>query len=624
MTPSHTGQSARGEHRGPALVGAIVFAALACAALTVDVRRTTHGLKSDEATYVAQALSLAYDRDLVYQRRDLERFAGLVGQGPDGIFLKKGKMLQIRGQRQFPFVRLVKRQDPDPNRLFFGKAFIYPAAAAPFVRAFALNGMLLFNVLLLAGVAICGYRFLVATSRPAYAAAFTSAFLGAAALPVFGVFLMPEIFNVALVFFAYFLWSYKKVRLKADGAPWWTGSWPDITAAVLLGLATYSKPMPNAVLVAPLVLDGWLTHRRGRAFAIGSVAVIVAAACFAVTALISGEFNYQGGDRKTFVNRFPFDANGPVWDNVSGGATTDGTAAAAVLTSPEAPRRFARNLKYFLLGRHFGFAPYYFPGIVALVLWLLSPRRRDRWRVLTFVAFIGSVVGLLLVLPFTWSGGGGPPGNRYLVSAYPVLFFLVPSVPTLTPSLVTWAVGGLFTAKMLVDPFTAAKFTWRLPESGPARLLPVELTMHQDLPVMLVPPPIRGRVLYGGNPFLLLYFLDEHAWPPEPEGMWVSADGRADIIVRSVDPIDHLAVDARSPLSTSLVVSLGAGTVRVPLEPEVMAFFAVPAPPGIRSTSGYVYLMTTSVSDGFVPHLRIGNGDYRNLGAQLRFRPVSR
>jgi hypothetical protein len=180
----------------------------------------------------------------------------------------------------------------------------------------------------------------------------------------------------------------------------------------------------------------------------------------------------------------------------------------------------------------------------------------------------------------------------------------------------------MFTAKMLVDPFAAAKFTWRLSESGPARLLPVELTMHQDLPVMLVPPPIRGRVLYGRSPFLLLYFLDEHAWPPEPEGMWVSADGRADIIVRSVDPIDHLAVDARSPIQTDLTVSLGASSVRLNLAPEVMAFFDIPAPPGIRSTSGYVYLLTAHTSKGFVPHLRIGNGDYRSLGAQLRFRPV--
>ena len=236
-----------------------------------------------------------------------------------------------------------------------------------------------------------------------------------------------------------------------------------------------------------------------------------------------------------------------------------------------------------------------------------------------------AAVALLLVLPFTWSGGGGPPGNRYLLSAYGVLFFLMPAVRSPAPGLVAWVVGALFTAKMLVDPFAAAKFTWRTPETGPARVLPIELTMDQDLPVMLATAPIRGRVLYGRDPFLLLYFLDRNASPPEPEGMWVSADGRADIIVRSVQPMRHLAVDARSPIRTSLTMSLGAGDVRVSLDPEVRAFFTIPAPAGIPGAlGGYVYLMTASASDGFVPHTRIGNRDFRNLAAQVRFRPVPR
>ena len=90
------------------------------------------------------------------------------------------------------------------------------------------------------------------------------------------------------------------------------------------------------------------------------------------------------------------------------------------------PARFARNVEYFLFGRHFGFIPYYFPGFVAIVAWLVSRSRRDDWRTVTFAGFVLACVLLLLVLPFTWSGGGGPPGNRYALSAYPVLLFLMP------------------------------------------------------------------------------------------------------------------------------------------------------------------------------------------------------
>ena len=201
-----------------------MFVIAGALALSVDVPRTSYGLKSDEATYVAAALSAAYDRDLAFDRHDLERFAGLYHSGPDGIFLKRGKQLRIRVRAPFPFVHLVKQEDPDENRLYFGKALAYPLFAAPFVRYFGLNGLLLFHVVLLAVAAVVAYVFLVAQSPPVSAAAFVTAFFGASVLPVYGVFLMPEIFNFTLVFVAYFLWLYKEIAPGSwlDGR--WTGS----------------------------------------------------------------------------------------------------------------------------------------------------------------------------------------------------------------------------------------------------------------------------------------------------------------------------------------------------------------------------------------------------------------
>ena len=626
MNPAAT----RAPHRRPALLALVLFVVAASAALSVDVPRTGYGVKSDEATYVVMALSVAHDWDLSYERRDLERFAAIYHSGPEGIFLKRGRELRLSVRPPFPFVHLVRRADPDTSRLYFGKAFVYPLFAAPFVRLWGLNGMLLFHVLLLTGVGVCGYLFLASQSPPVASAVFTTAFLGAAALPVYGVFLMPEIFNFSLVFFAYFFWLFKEicVRPNTAGEQGFTpvrlgGAWTDILAVVLLGLATYSKPIPTAFLVAPLVLFAAWRRRWVWGLTLGAVAVAVAALFFSFTAAISGEFNYQGGERRTFYDRFPFDAPDSTWGRLGGNPTvTDGTAAAAVLASPEAPRRFARNVKYFLVGRHFGFVPYYFPGVLAVALWLFSPARRDPWRVLIFGAFVLAAAGLLLLLPFTWSGGGGPPGNRYVLSAYPVLFFLTPRMTWFAPGLLAWVGGALFTAKMLVSPFQSAKFTWELTERGLARRLPVELTMAQDLPVMLA-QPLRGRVQYGHDPFLLLYFLDQNAFPPEPRGMWVSGSGRADIIVRSVGLISSLAVEAESPIRTVLTVSLGADEISVNLVPGSVSTFDVPAPAGVPGQFGYAYLMTARSSEGFVPHLTDPRSpDYRNLGAQMRFRPV--
>src|SRR4051812_35101613 len=93
-------------HAGPAVLWLLLTAIAAAFALTVDVPRTAYGIKSDEATYIAAALSAAYDRDLQYERRDLERFAGLYHSGPDGIFLKRGKVMRLRVRAPFPWIHI--------------------------------------------------------------------------------------------------------------------------------------------------------------------------------------------------------------------------------------------------------------------------------------------------------------------------------------------------------------------------------------------------------------------------------------------------------------------------------------------------------------------------------------
>jgi hypothetical protein len=109
-------------HLGPLTLGVVLFVVGGVLAMAVDVPRTGYGLKSDEANYVAAALSAAYDGDLAFDRNDLVRFEGLYHQGPDGIFLKRGKVLRFHVDGSFPFVHKVKREDPNPNRLYFGKS----------------------------------------------------------------------------------------------------------------------------------------------------------------------------------------------------------------------------------------------------------------------------------------------------------------------------------------------------------------------------------------------------------------------------------------------------------------------------------------------------------------------
>jgi hypothetical protein len=609
---------------------ALLLVALA-AAVSIDFVRAAYGIKSDEATYAAMTLSVAYDHDLTWERHDLERFVGLYQQGPEGIFLKRGKRLRVRMSSRPPFVEVVKLSDSRSDRLYYGKAMVYGIVAAPFVRLFGMNGFLVLHVLLIAAVCACGYWFLSATSPPAAALTFTLAFVGVSVVPIYGVFVMPDLLNFALVFVGYFLWLYKEVaepRRAVLG-----GVWSDLWSAVLLATATYSKPT-NGPIVAPLIaLMLWRRQWR-RAFATSLVFGAVTAGWFVGNALVTGEFNYQGGDRKTFYGSFPFGAGGrDVWDEKTDLVTTNDADTENVLEPGRLANRLGHNIEYFLIGRHFGFVPYFFPGVVALLAWALSGQRRAPYRLLVVAGGAGAALLLLLFLPYTWSGGGGPPGNRYFLSLYPVLFFIVPQVRS-WHALLAVAGGALFTAKILVNPFVTAKNTWEIAQRGLARRLPVELTMANDLPVMLQQPP-RGHIPYGsGSTGVLLYFLDPHAFPPEPMGkapdgstvwgIWVSGSGRADIIVRTAFPLDHLQVEAESPVRTDLTMTLGAALVSMTIVPTEVARFDLEAS-GVQGLNDYNYLLTARSTEGFVPHLiDAGSRDDRNLGAQVRFKAVRR
>ena len=604
-------------HVGAGVAAVLLLVALA-AAISVDVVQAGFGIKGDEATYVAMALSLAYDHDLSYERRDLERFWRLYRSGPEGIFLKRGKQLRLRLRGAPPYVRELKSPDPVNDRLYFGKALIYPLAAAPLVRLAGLNGFLVFHVLLLFGVCVCAYRFLAARGRPGPALVFTLAFVGAAIVPVYLVFLTSDIFNFSLVFFAYFLWLYKEVAPPA-GIRWLRGPASDVGAAILLGLVTYSKPT-HGLLIGPIVALLWWRRRLLAGAGVGAIFVVTAAAFFSVNAWNSGEFNYQGGDRKTFYAHFPFDAPDGTWENRGIPMVTDDSDAGTVLDRSEFMNRLGHNIEYFLIGRHFGFVPYFFPGVVALALWMFSRDRFEAWRTLTVLGLAGSILAVLVFAPYSWSGGGGPAGNRYFLSFYPLVFFLTPTLTSGSAPLVAWAVGALFTAKMVVNPFVAAKFTYLAPQRGAVRWLPVELTMANDLPIRL--DASRSRIPYAFNPTVFLYFLDDNAYTPEPPGMWISGRGRADILIRSDWPLDHLAVTATSPIRTVLTVSAGGSSTSVPLSPGTDAVFNVPTS-GPRGLQSYAYLLSAQSSQAFIPHLQDPTSqDFRNLGALVRFTAV--
>ncbi len=110
-----------------------------------------------------------------------------------------------------------------------------------------------------------------------------------------------------------------------------------------------------------------------------------------MNAAITGEINYQGGERKTFYGRFPFDASGATFDDSGVWMTTNQlgplvagrdeekvtVASGPARDAAEIRESFLWNLGYFWVGRFGGAFAYFFPAVLALALFLArGPRDR--------------------------------------------------------------------------------------------------------------------------------------------------------------------------------------------------------------------------------------------------------
>ena len=595
--PSH-----RASGRDLGLIAALtVFTLGSILALSIDAPRTLRGIKGDEATYVAMAMSLAYDRDLVYANDDEERFFAVYQGGPQGIYLKKGVKSFFEIDTAFPFVHRGTYPEGRDDRFFFAKAFISSVFAAPFVWLAGVNGMVWFNVALLAGIVWCGYRFIVARAPSGSALAYVLAFFGASIAPLYVVWLTAEVFNLAVVFFAYFLWFYKEVAPAPTTrlGRWLRSPSSDIAAAVLLGLAVFSKLMP-AALVVPPVLHLWRQGRFRRGLAVGCVAAGVSWAVFGLNAAITGELNYQGGlDRKYVAGEFPFEPESE-WEDLGLTVSTDALVVEEPLGLVGNLVLLPRNMTYFLFGRHFGFVPFFFPGVLAVLLLWRARREAFEWQWVILGTAVFVAVFLAAWMPNTWSGGGGPSGNRYYLTVYALFFFLTPRLRGPLPAIAACVGGWLFVGQILVNPFVSAREPYLAPERGLFRMLPVELTMVRDLPIALDQP--RARVLHGNSPLVQLYFLDHNASLPEPPGIWIHGDRRADIVVRNSYALETITITAESPVRTELSIDIGGPTGRIALEPDVPGSVTI-RPRGVNSRNSWAYLMQVTATGGFVPKL---------------------
>lgn len=596
----------------------VVLAAVAVAAMfgrLIDFPAVSSGFIADEATYVSMTFSLANDFDLKYEQRDLRRFGALYGAGsdgrpvgPEGIFLKKTTRSTA-------------------TALDYAKSYAYPIAAAPFARLGGLGGMFMFNVVLLVGCAWCAAVFAAARMGSTWGWAVGVLFIAASSVPEWATYLMPEVFNFALVLFAYFLWLYKEVRpVERSGHGDFLGSvWSDVAAAVLIGVAAYSK-LSNAALIAPLVAYAVWTRASRRAILPVAAFGLSVVVLFGLQVAVSGEFNYQSGVRKTFYGNFPFDAAGTTFDgaaNASVTATGGDTPISSDILFPGHPRFWSllgHNAGYFIWGRDSGLLPYYFPGAFLLALWLLRIRESTRWQWCVLAAAAGVAGFFIFWTPYTWNGAGGPIGNRYYVSVYPLFLFLLPATAGAWTAIACGIGGMAFLWPVFAHPFLVKNRPWLPAENVPLRWLPVERTMLNDIPSRL--ESRRYKIPFGSPRNAYLYLMDGNTYNGEPlpagYGFWIAGGRTAEIIVATGFPRAHVRLTVSSPIANTFRANWGGAkcaVVLAPNEPQICDLYTDDA---VWAHDSYFYSLTMSTTAGFVPAQTIPlSADDRNLGVSV-------
>jgi len=158
------------------LIALLLTVPLLAAAWQVDLPGKW-GIPRDSAVYYAMAESLAWDYDLRYTREDLIRITKEWPGGPQGV--------------------LLVADDRHPEIIHYAKPVLYPLMAAPFVRIFGTNGLLILNAICFGLILYCGFIYFFGNGQPAGAGiVWTTIFWGLSVFTAY-IFSLTPIFSTA-------------------------------------------------------------------------------------------------------------------------------------------------------------------------------------------------------------------------------------------------------------------------------------------------------------------------------------------------------------------------------------------------------------------------------------------
>jgi len=567
-----------------------------------------HFLSGDQATYFSMTQSIAHDLDLQWSKKDLIRYKDVILAGPIGIFLKKG-------------------QD---GRIFFAKSFAYSLFAAPFVRLFGINGHYVFHAVLLALVLYLGLLYLSLDHRPTSALIAVATFLFASVAAVYFFWISNDFFNFCLAFIVLFLALYKTRRADLyPGAgpqrglattPFLLSNASDYVAAFLAGIAIFSKP-PNVGLLIPLVLVPFLAKRYKPTALILGFCLLSALLLFGANYLLTSDWNFMGGERKTFglgnPPEWPLEKLDVTFDSTGATMTSEGYFERMLLP----PKFILYNLFYYFFGRFNGLAWYFFPAVLALLLFVGGEKRPWRW--LVFAALAGEILIYIILMPTNFGGGGGSLANRYFVHVFPLCFFL-PAVRLKARHLaLVWGMAAIFIAPLLVDPIKSSSSPAAHAKRFPIKALPLEMTQVNEWATNTSPD--HNRIPVGTDPSRgMLHILDDNFWVkhPQDDGLWTFGNRTCEMVLKTYFPVRKVTVRLmNNPRSNNrITVTVDGRTQRVVLGPRQKATLEFPVGTGFKMRSSYLHRLKIGAAKGASPYYEDESSqERRDLGVYFAF-----
>ena len=554
-------------------------------------------LFADEAIYYSMTQSIAQDGDIEYTKKDLVRYYKAFDSGPLGIFLKKGK----------------------DNKIFYAKSYAYPLFAAPFVKIFGSNGFLVLHSILLLLILLMGHTYFSIANKPFLSLLFVLTFLFASVAGVYYIWISPDFFNLFLVFSILFLWLFKhkyKERntteeRKSKFHIFLLSDWSDYLAAFLAGIAVFSKP-PNIVLLGPLVLHYLIKKKYLKSMLIILFFLLSSTVFFGTNNLVTGDWNYQGGERKTFYGEggYPLEKEHKTFDYFKGGEmTSDGYTGEHLY-----PVKFIfYNLFYYFGGRFTGIIWYFFPAFLFLILFFKRKRRFYQWFILGALA--GEILIYIVLMPDNYAGGGGALANRYFLNIYPLFLFL-PNIKKSPKEIgLSWIMASLFISQILISPFFHSHYPATHAKKFPFKMLPAEMTLVNNYPTNTNPYAFRQEV--GIQPNIgWLHFLDDNFHRRlEPNGFWTRGPHTAEIILKTYYPVKkivfHLMNNPR--MRNEITVQVGSKKKKITLGTKQRGTLTFTPVKAFNIKHLYLFRIKIKASKGSIPYYEF------EMGKEKRF-----